>query len=60
MEIIVINSFGPMGSTTVASILEKFGYLNVPVRKLHFSDYLIGKRKIDDPIIIDTLKNYCL
>jgi hypothetical protein len=56
MEIIVINSLGPMGSTTVAAILEKFGYLNVPVRKLYFSDYLIGKRKIDDPIIIDTLK----
>ena len=57
MEIVIINSLGPMASTVIASILEKFDYLNVPVRKLYLSEYLLGKRKLDDPIMIDTLIN---
>ena len=49
MRLILINSFGPMGSTVVASILEKFGYLNLPIRKRNFHEYLINKRILSDP-----------
>jgi hypothetical protein len=53
MKIVVINSTGPMGSTVVSAIVEKFGYLNLPIRDLGMHDYLIGTRAIDD----DYLKN---
>ncbi len=52
MKIVVVNSIGPMASTVVGSILEKFGYLNIPVRKLGLHEYLIGFRKIDDDFLI--------
>lgn len=48
MKIVVINSIGPMASTVVGSVVEKFGYLNIPVRKLGLHEYLRGKRSLDD------------
>lgn len=42
-KIILINSFGPMGSSLLAAIVEKFGYGNTPVRKLKLNQYLLGQ-----------------
>lgn len=48
MKVVVINSIGPMASTVVGSVVEKFGYLNIPVRKLGLHDYLTGSKKLND------------
>jgi hypothetical protein len=56
MKLIVICSFGPMGSSLVAALLEKFGYLNIPVRKLGLSDYVCGKRDLSDSYMIERMK----
>lgn len=48
MELIVINSYGPMGTSVVGSILEKFGYINLPIRKRKLEDYVLGKKDIQD------------
>ena len=48
MELIVINSYGPMASSVVASILERFGYINLPIRKRNLEEYVVGKRKLND------------
>mgnify|MGYP001295539025 FL=1 len=48
MELIVINSYGPMASSVVASILEYFGYINLPIRKRNLEEYVVGKRKLND------------
>ena len=37
-----------MGSSLVGSIVEKFGYLNIPVRKIGLHDYLMGIRDLQD------------
>ena len=41
MKLIVINSHGPMGSTTLSAILEHFGYLSF-IRKVALTEYLSG------------------
>ena len=51
LDLVIINSLGPMGSSTLAAVLEKWGYLNLPLRRLGLDDYLLGKRKIEDPYI---------
>jgi hypothetical protein len=48
MKLVVINSAGPMGSTVLASMVEKFGYLNLPARKRDLHGYLVGRRTLDD------------
>lgn len=48
MELVVINSYGPMGTSVVGSILEKFGYINLPIRKRKLEDYVLGKKEIQD------------
>ena len=45
---VVINSSGSMGMSVVGAIVEKFGYLSIPLRKLGLHDYLVGKRTQDD------------
>jgi hypothetical protein len=52
-RIVLINSFGPMGSTPCAAIVEKFGYINIPLRKLGLNEYLMGIRDKHDPYMID-------
>jgi len=37
MRLFVINSIGPMGSSVVSSILEKYGFINLPIRKTKLS-----------------------
>ena len=43
MRLIVINSVGPMGSSGLSALLEKYGYVNLPLRKTHISEYVTGK-----------------
>lgn len=45
--IVVINSLGPMGSTLLAGLIEKFGFLNVPIRKLGLHQYLMGEKMLE-------------
>ena len=49
MKIVLVNSTGPMGSTVVGSLIEKFDFINIPLRKLGLHDYLVGMRDISDP-----------
>ena len=49
--ILVINSTGPMASTVVAAVAEKFNFINLPLRKIFFHDYLVGKFDLDDHTI---------
>lgn len=62
MKLIVINSFGPMGSTVVSSLIEHYGFLNLPLRKLGLNDYLVGTRDLNDDFLkkklLNTLKNF--
>ena len=39
-SICLINSFGPMASSVIASIVEHMGYLNIPLRKLRLNHYI--------------------
>lgn len=55
LRIAVVNSHGPMASTVISALLEKCGYLNLPVRKLGFHDYLLNKKKSSDPHIINRI-----
>ncbi len=48
MKLVIVNSNGPMGSSLVSALVEKFGYLNVPLRDLGIHDYLIGAKTIED------------
>tara|TARA_Y100000991_G_C21951471_1_gene339997 strand:+ start:355 stop:1296 length:942 start_codon:yes stop_codon:yes gene_type:complete len=48
MRFIVIYSDGPCGSSNLASLLEKYGFINLPIRKLHFSEYLMGSKSLSD------------
>jgi hypothetical protein len=51
LDLVIINSSGPMGASTLSSVLEKWEYLNIPLKRLGLNDYLLGKRKIEDPYI---------
>ena len=53
-KIVVINSFGPMGSTVIASIIEHLNYLNFhTMRKVGLNEYLINLKSLED----DFMKN---
>ena len=32
-----------MGSSVLSALLEKYGYVNLPLRKTHISEYVTGK-----------------
>jgi hypothetical protein len=53
VEVVIINSTGPMGSTVIGSIIEKFDYINIPLRKLELHEYLVGQREFNDPFFMD-------
>jgi hypothetical protein len=59
-KLVVISSFGPMASTVVASIVEKFGYLNLPVRKMGLTDYLLKKRSLNDSYMYELLSSHMI
>ena len=48
MKFIIIYHDGPSGSSLFASLLEKYDYLNLPFRKFHLSDYVMGVRDLSD------------
>ena len=47
-KLIIINSIGPMGSTVLASLIECYGFINLPVRKRGLSLDVTGNRKLKD------------
>ena len=47
-KFIIIYSDGPMGSTCLGSLIEKYGFLNFPFRKFFLSEYVMGLKKISD------------
>ncbi len=47
-KFIVIYSDGPMGSSVVSSLLEKYGYLNLPFRKFYLLEYVMGIKPLND------------
>ncbi len=47
-KFIVVYSDGPMGSSVISSLLEKYGYLNLPFRKFDLFDYVLGNKSIHD------------
>ncbi len=49
-----------MGSSVIASIIEHYGYLNIPVRKLKLNDYLLSIRQLNDPYMKDKMINIIL
>ena len=49
-EFVIIISDGPMGSTTIASIMGNYNYLTFPVRHLGLNKYLTGKYKLNHPM----------
>lgn len=46
VKLIVLNSFGPMGSTLLSSLLEKMKFTNIPLRKLGLHQYLMGEKDL--------------
>ena len=48
LNFIVIYSDGPMGSTNLGAIFEKYGYINLPFRKFLLSEYVMGIKDITD------------
>lgn len=58
MKIIcLVNSFGPMGSSVISSVLEHMGFLNLPLRKLKLDEYLMGFRNMKDKTMIKNFLN---
>ena len=58
-KLVLINSFGPMGSTLLSGLVEKLGFTNLPVRKLRLHQYLMGLEPVGSPLMPSRLKN-CL
>lgn len=58
VKLVVVNSFGPMGASLLAALIEKWGYLNLPMRGREvLVDYLLGRRDLSDPKIKDRFKS---
>lgn len=54
-RLVVINSFGPMGSTLLAGLIEKFGFSNIPLRKLKLHQYMMGEIDLQSGTMQDRL-----
>ena len=48
MRFLIIYSDGPNGSATLSSLLEKYGFVNLPIRKFNLSQYVMGVRSLSD------------
>ncbi len=55
-KLLVINSFGPMASTLLSGLMEKFDFTNVPIRKLGLHQYLLGKLDLNSGYMEERLK----
>ena len=58
MKLVVISSYGPMAASSLAALLEKFGFLNLPFRKIGLSEYIMGEREINAPYEKKAITNY--
>lgn len=43
MKIVLVNSTGPMASSVISAIVEKFGYLNIPIRDIGVHNYFFDQ-----------------
>ncbi len=50
-KLVLVNSFGPMGSTLLAGLLEKFGFGNAPLRKIHLHQYLMEETDLNSGLM---------
>ena len=57
MKLVLINSFGPMGSTSIAAIIEKFGFQNIPLRKINLTESVIEDTNKNKKIMFNNFKN---
>ncbi len=48
MRFLIIYSDGPTGSSTLASLFEKYGFINLPFRKFNLSEYVMGTKNLSD------------
>lgn len=48
MKLVLVNSIGPMGCACTCSIIEHLGYINLPVRKRQLTQYVLGKKDLND------------
>ena len=48
MKFLIIYSDGPTGSSTLASLFEKYGFINLPFRKFNLSEYVMGVKSLSD------------
>jgi len=48
VNIVLVNSTGPMGSMLVAALVEKMGFLNLPIRQMGTTEILLGKVDLND------------
>ncbi len=55
-KLLVINSFGPMASTSLSGLMEKFGFTNIPARKLGLHEYLLGITDINSGLMEGRIK----
>lgn len=55
-KLLIINSFGPMGSTLLSGLAEKLNFTNVPIRKLGLHQYLMGKYHLASGYMEERLK----
>lgn len=55
-EFIIVISDGPMGSTTIASIIGNCNYLTFPLRHLGLNKYLTKEYDLNHPFCINRLK----
>lgn len=49
-SVVFICSSGPMGSTLAGGMVEKLGFLNLPLRKTGLSSYLSGELGLDSTV----------
>lgn len=53
MKIVIICAEGSMGKSLISSLLEKFNFINLVVRKRYLNEYVTEKRLISDMIFKD-------
>jgi hypothetical protein len=47
ISIVLVNSIGPMGSMLVAALVEKMGFLNLPIRQMGTTEILLGEAELN-------------
>lgn len=55
-KLILLNSFGPMGSTLLSGLIEKIGFGNFPLRKICLSQYVMGELPLESGVMQDKVR----